>query len=134
MKADASSRVTPAISSFRYPRRERCAMIERHPGLEATSHPIWDIRRAWRWADMINYVLHELFISLRFLDYELQIVQAQGHDVLVPAEDHQNIKNNVESAILPGIVKLQIADTRIACVNLQHMMGIYERRPYKYGE
>jgi len=109
-------------------------MIRREPDLGLIPHPFWDTRRAWSLAEMINYGLNELFISLQFLDYELGIAQANSRDMIVDEEQHSRLKNNIEKGVLPAIRKLRMSDLRIANINLSKLLNNYERIPYTYGE
>jgi hypothetical protein len=87
--------------------------------LDARPHPLWDTRRLWSLADMINFGMREFLLCLEFIDGHLKRARAENPDEMISPEHQYAIENNSEKAIFPVIAKLQIDEARLASLKLQ---------------
>jgi hypothetical protein len=105
--------------------------------LHSTPHPVWDSRRLWSLADMINFGLHGFLLALEFLQYETDLARdacVSHADEIVSEAQNGRIKGNIERTVFPEIGRLALPESRIACCRLEDLFNYYNFRKYTYGE
>jgi hypothetical protein len=103
--------------------------------LHAKSHPIWDSRRLWSLADMIDFILHNFVVSLDVLRGELnrtsEKMRVEPHQK-VPAEDHTRIQSVVKMVAEFCVENLALPEASSTLIEIYNVVGNHHMQPYSW--
>jgi hypothetical protein len=102
-----------------------------------TNDSVWDHRRLWSLADMINFYLGDFMLGQTYLKQALR--DAHGASVLdrlaeVPDEKMRDIATWVHVAVRDCVEKLDIDEARMTSVNLDNLIRNHAFQPVMWGD
>src|SRR5258707_5728873 len=104
-------------------------------GLHSIPHPVWDSRRLWSLADMINFYLGSFLHTWNDLTRALAMARhyAEYSDGFVNDKFHEGIQITGEN-VIKECEKLRLSDTTTACWQLDHMFRAGAFQQYKWSD
>ena len=104
-------------------------------GLHSIPHPVWDSRRLWSLADMINFYLGSFLHTWNDLTRALAMARhyAEYSDGFVNDKFHEGIQITGEN-VIKECEKLRLSDTTTACWQLDHMFRARAFQQYKWSD
>jgi hypothetical protein len=104
--------------------------------LDARPHPVWDTRRLWSLADMIQSYIYNFIYGRQQLWQAITQANAEAandRSAVVPPSVFPRIKNEIEAAIKHCAVALKLERANYTCVDLENLIYNHEYQPVRWG-
>lgn len=103
--------------------------------LNARAHPIWDTRRLWSLADMINFYLGVFWNGLQILGDQIRVARLHDGDEKVNSAANEDIHKFVQVVTQQCVAPLHLVTAATgACVRLEDMWFHHQHKQYTYKE
>jgi hypothetical protein len=104
-------------------------------GLHSIPHPVWDSRRLWSLADMINFYLSSFLHSWDDLSRVLSMarIYADRSNGEVADKQHESIKISVDR-VIKECTTLNLTEATTACWQIEHMFQCRAFEKYEWSD